>query len=174
MGCPFPFPGSGAQSSSIGCIVRQATCDVVKQGLEDDAMKERDETEKRIREIYAARRRGSVEQVMATFAPQARFRLAGNAALAPMTMPVDGHTQLRSVMKQLVDDWDWSDFMIEKIVVDGNQAAVYSRGPMRYGADRQEIETEILDLLTLEDGKIIELVEFCDTHMVSRMTGLGA
>jgi ketosteroid isomerase-like protein len=137
-------------------------------------MKERNDTERLVREIYARRRSGNIDEIMSAFAPNAQFRLAGGAALLPATALVETHAGLRSTMAQFVADWDWSDYAIEAVIVDGNRAAVYSRGPMRYGAGRQEIETETVDLLTLEGGKIVSFVQFCDTHMLSRVTGLGA
>jgi len=137
-------------------------------------MSGRDDVESLVRAIYDQRRKGDIEGVMAGFAPNARFRLAGSSALAPLTTMVETHAPLRGLMEQLIASWDWSDYRVETVLVDGNRVAVYSRGTMHYGPDKYPVTTETFDLLTIEGGKIVEFVQFCDTHAAARTMGLAA
>jgi len=137
-------------------------------------MTNRSEVEALVHTIYGLRKKGDLEGIMASFTPNARFRMAGHGGLAPMTTPVEGSAQLHGLMQQLVSAWDWADFEIRTVLVDGNRAAVYSAGTMYFGPERMPVETELFDLLTIEGGKITEFVQFCDTHAAARVMGMAA
>ena len=91
--------------------------------------------------------------------------------LSPLTVKVAGGSDVRMVLEKLARDWDWANYRIESILVDGNRAVVHSRGQMRYVPKDELLETETLDLLTIENGKIAEIVQFCDTYAVVRKIG---
>ena len=50
---------------------------------------------------------------------------------------------------------------------------MHSSGTMRHSPSGTDFTYEILDIVTLEDGKIIELVEFLDTHMLKHFIDKG-
>ena len=56
------------------------------------------------------------------------------------------------------------------MIFDGDRAAVHSRINVRHTAGPEVYTTDILDLFTFRDGKIVELVEFADTALINRMT----
>jgi len=134
----------------------------------------RDDIEARVRSIYDIRKNGDLDGVMATFTSDARFRMAGHPELAPMTALVQGAAQLRELMQQFIAVWDWQDYHIQRVLVDGDRAAVYSRGTMYFGPKRVPIDTETFDLLALKDGKIADFVQFCDTHMAAKAMATAA
>lgn len=137
-------------------------------------MSSRDDVESLVRSIYETRKKGDVEGIMAAFAPHAQFRMAGSSALAPLTTAVQNHAPLRSLMERLVASWDWTDYKVDTVLVDGERVAVYSKGTMHYGPDKYPVTTETFDLLTLEDGKIVDFVQFCDTHAAALAMGVAA
>jgi ketosteroid isomerase-like protein len=137
-------------------------------------MSGRNDVEAFVRGIYERRKSGDIEGIIAGFAPDAQFRLAGDAALAPLTTAVRSHAPLRGLMEQLVAAWDWSDYRVDAVLVDGNRVAVYGNGTMHYGPGKAPFVTETFDLLTIEGGKIVDFVQFCDTHSAARAMGLGA
>ena len=47
------------------------------------------------------------------------------------------------------------------------KAVVHSSGPMTYTPTGETVEFETLDLLTIADGKIIDFLEFLDTHQLA-------
>jgi ketosteroid isomerase-like protein len=58
--------------------------------------------------------------------------------------------------------------------VDGDAAVVHSAGLMKHVPSGSVFQTEILDKLALRDGKIIEFIEFADTHPVAQVLGLSS
>ena len=128
-------------------------------------MTDRNEIERIVRASYDARRRNDVDATLKHFHPDARFRISGSPALGPMTKPTVGHGDLRQMFEQLFPQWDWKDFHVTNIHVEGDTAYVHLAGKIRYIPTGKVIETEILDRLILKEGLIVEFTEFLDTHL---------
>jgi ketosteroid isomerase-like protein len=135
-------------------------------------MAERNETERLVRESYAARKRNSVPETLKHFHPDIRFRIMGSEALGPMTKGVSGLDALRSMFEGLFPAWDWSNFEIRSIHVDGDKAFVHLSGPIRHVPTGKVIDTEVLDRLTIKDGLIVDFVEYVDTHLLAQTVGI--
>jgi ketosteroid isomerase-like protein len=126
-----------------------------------------------VRACYTARQRNDADATLAFFHPEASFRIAGSENLKPLSQPLSGIGELRPVMERLVLDWDWSQFPIMTVLVDGDTAVVHSVGLMKHVPSGTSFDTEILDKVTLRDRKIIDLVEFADTQTVARAVGMA-
>ena len=135
-------------------------------------MSNRDQIEAVVRETYARRCAGDVDGLMAMFGPEPRFRLAGDEILGDLTVEVRGRKDLRAILERLMDAWDWSDYRIDTVVVEGNRAVVHSKGTMFYVPKKQSFVTQTLDLMTIDDSKIADFLQFCDTHMAARAMDL--
>ncbi|WP_448953814.1 nuclear transport factor 2 family protein [Labrys neptuniae] len=137
-------------------------------------MSERAEIEKLVRDAYAHRAAGNIDGIMNCFGADPVFRLAGDEMLGVLTTEVRGREALHQTMLQLVGAWNWSDYRIDSILVDGNRAVVHSHGTMHFVPTGQKFETETLDLLTIADGRISHFLEFCDTHTMVRTMNFAA
>ena len=133
----------------------------------------RDELEVTIRKMYDARRFEDTDRVLAYFSPNATFRIMANEELGDLGNPLKGHDELRPVFEGLFEVWDWLDFPIESILIDDSgerfRAAVHSSGTMRFTPTGREVQVDTLDLLTFEDGRIIDFVEFFDTDLIGKV-----
>jgi ketosteroid isomerase-like protein len=112
-----------------------------------------------VERIFEARMEGDLDRLMSFLADDCLFRVVGN--LAPLTDAVVGTDALRRTMRQLIDGWDMRGIDFVSIHVDGNVALVHRKGRMRCGST--EFNTEIMDKMTFENGKVRECVEFIDT-----------
>ena len=122
-----------------------------------------------IEKAYETRRREDVDEALDYFHPNATFRIVANSSLGEISQSFTGHDALRAAFEQFFKTWDWRDFPIKDIIVDGNKAAVHSCGTMHHAPSRTDFTYEILDIVTLEDGKIVDFVEFLDTHMLKQL-----
>src|SRR5437763_15519963 len=95
-------------------------------------MKTREDVERIVRESYAARKRNHVDDALTYFHGDARFRLVGSKNLGRMTEAVSGAPALRAMFDHLFPMWDWSDFDIHSIHVDGDKAFVHLSGRIRH------------------------------------------
>ena len=126
-----------------------------------------------VREMYAARQLNTRDAVEKYFDPDIAFRVAGSGLLHPMTAPIRGAEALRGVLDSLLSTWDWSGFGITSVNVDADKAFVHLAGKIRHLPSGTLIDTEILDVLTYKEGRIIAFTEFLDTQLVAKTPGLG-
>jgi ketosteroid isomerase-like protein len=132
-------------------------------------MGDRDMMLELIRQAYAARGEGHLENLMAAFHPQATFALAGDKTALPIVGRVEGHGSVRATMDQFIASFRFVGREILSELVEGDRAAVHSRIVVQYNPTGKPYTTEVLDLFRFQDGKIIELIEFADTALIGTM-----
>ena len=124
---------------------------------------------KLLEDSYDARRREAVDEVLSYFHPQATFRIVANAELGDLGRQLKGHDELHTAFEDLFTTWDWAQFPIEDTIVEGNKASVRSVGTMQHTPSGTAFEFETLDILTFDDGKIVDFVEYFDTHKLDQV-----
>ncbi len=129
----------------------------------------REEVRNLIERCYAARRRGDVEAVLETFHPEGIFRLNGGPDIDVLSAGIVGRAALRELFGSLFAAWDWKEFMITNLVIDGERASVHCAGPLVYVPTMTRVVSQTLDLVTIRDGKVVELIEFCDTQTLVKI-----
>ena len=134
-------------------------------------MTDRRELERTVRAFYRARNDNDIDAIMNCVDPRASFRITGSYRLGPLTHMVEGETEIRARFSDLMAAWDLSDMEVESVHVDGDTVLVHRSGPIRFIPKDVFIDTEMLDKLTFEDGRIIEYTEFVDTLMAAEMVG---
>jgi len=134
-------------------------------------MSDRTQIERTLREAYAARQRGDVDKVLDLFAPDARFVVAGAAAITPMAMLVEGTGQLRTALDGMVKTFVLLDYEIVDLLIDGDRAAVHWRARIKSSVTGETLETELCDLIEVKGGRIASFREFCDTAAGTRLMG---
>jgi ketosteroid isomerase-like protein len=115
---------------------------------------------------YAARDSGDVEGLVATFHPNAVFGLVGANTVLEVTGAVRGHPDIRARMSEFVQTFNFANRDIKSFVYDGTRAAIHSVIEVTFIPTNRVFTTDVLDLCTFADGKIIELMEFADTALI--------
>src|SRR3979409_1282684 len=108
-------------------------------------MTDRKTIEAVIDRCYAARQKGDIEALMAAFAPDAVFELAGSKELVPAAEAARVHKNIRATMTGLIAVFDFIDRDIISIVIDGERAAVHSRVKIRFVPRDRAFTTDLLD-----------------------------
>jgi ketosteroid isomerase-like protein len=119
------------------------------------------------RRAYEARDKGDLEGLLAAFHPDAVFTLVGDEKALEVAGSVRGHPELRESLRGFITTFDFAGREILSDLIEGDRAAVHSRLVVRFKPTGESRTTDILDLLRFQDGKIIELIEFADTALVS-------
>ena len=119
-----------------------------------------------IRRAYEARGRGDLDALMATFHPNAVFTLIGDKKALEVTGSFHGHDSVREALREFIAIFDFVDRQILSEVIEGDRAAVHSCLVVRFGPTKETWTADCLDLLTIKDGKIMELIEFADTAQI--------
>jgi ketosteroid isomerase-like protein len=126
-------------------------------------MSSREDIERTLRDAYAARQRGDLDALGGLFAPHARFQMAGSSA-SPIAALVEGAEQYRPLLAGMIKTFEVLDHKIVSMLIDGSKAAVQWRAKTG-----ETVETDLFDLIEMEDGRIKSFFEFCDTALAARM-----
>src|SRR5262252_4610551 len=118
---------------------------------------------------YAARGRGDLDDLMTAFHPDAVFTLVGDKRALEVTGSVQGHARLRETLAGFIAAFHFIERQILSEVVEGDRAAVHSRLVVLYNPTGATHTTDVIDLFTFQDGKIIELVEAADNALIKDM-----
>jgi ketosteroid isomerase-like protein len=132
-------------------------------------MLDRAETEKFIRDAYAARVRGDVGEMLRFFDPDAHFELPGDPTASPAPTRVTGIEQLRARLAELSRLFKFHSHEIVSIVVDGADVALRSRVTLTSTLTGRTVETELADFIHIRNGRIASFVQFCDTALVAKL-----
>ena len=130
---------------------------------------ERTTIERTIKDAYAARKRGDVDSIVKMFSEDAHFQLAGAYVASPIAVETMGSGDLKAALTVLVATFEWLEQDIQSILVEGDKAAVHWRGKIRSTVTGEIVDTELVDIFELKDGRISSFVEFCDTALAARL-----
>jgi ketosteroid isomerase-like protein len=129
----------------------------------------KEEMEKVIRRIYAARVVGNVDAIMDAMAPDVHFGLAGDPMASPVVGRLRGTAQLRSQLTNLVDNFKFNAYDIVSVVVDGSSAAVHAKANITSTATGQTVDMELADFIEFKDGSVNSFLQFCDTALAAKL-----
>jgi ketosteroid isomerase-like protein len=132
-------------------------------------MTDRSQMEKLLADTYAARKRGDLDSVCACFVDEPSFVMAGSREASPIAVQCTDGATFRTVMSGLIATFEWLDQQVLAMVIDGPRAAVHWRGRIRSTITGEEVVTELVDVITVQDGRIQSLIEFADTALAAKL-----
>jgi len=124
-------------------------------------MTERVEIERLLLELYAARVRGDLAGVCATFTNDANFQVAGASSNAsPISMRAVGVKEFRPLLAIMIKSFKLSEHSILAMLIDGEQAAVHWRAKIHSRITGTTVLTELIDVVAVNEGRIASYTEF--------------
>jgi ketosteroid isomerase-like protein len=124
-------------------------------------MTERVEIERLLHELYAARVRGDLAAVCATFTNDANFQVAGASSNAsPISMQAVGVKEFRPLLAIMIKSFKLSEHSILAMLIDGEQAAVHWRAKIHSRITGTTVLTELIDVVAVQEGRIASYTEF--------------
>jgi ketosteroid isomerase-like protein len=124
-----------------------------------------------VESLHRHRKANDIEGCLAHFSPDATFRMAGSAAASRIAGRYQGTAALRQILSALIADWEWQSANINSITSQDDRVAIHFHLTAVFKPKQAPVDTEIVDILTLRDGKITSFVEFVDTALVAQITG---
>lgn len=123
--------------------------------------------------FYRSRLANDVDECLKYFAPDANCRIAGSPEASPVAVSANDESSLRRHLSELIAAWDWRAHEVESMTVDGDRAAVHFRLTTAFKPTGDVVSTEVVDLFTVRNGKIVSFVEFVDTALVAKVAAPG-
>ena len=131
---------------------------------EDHTVPDREETERLLRALYAARVSGDIAAVYDKFSPDARFQIAGASHSTPVAVTAVGAGQYRPLLAIMIKTFKMSDEEIVSLVIDGAKAAVHWRAKIFSRLTGTTVLTELVDMIEIRNGRIGSYIEFFAPH----------
>jgi ketosteroid isomerase-like protein len=127
---------------------------------EDNAMMDRPEIDRLLRELYGARARADLDGVCGTFSHDAKFRIAGTSHGSPIAITALGVDEIRQWLLPMIKSFQLTDHTIQSIIIDGTKAAVHWRARIHSRITGETVLTELIDLVQVREGRIASYTEF--------------
>jgi ketosteroid isomerase-like protein len=134
------------------------------QSLEDHTIPDRQETERLLRGLYAARVSGDIAAVYDKFSPDARFQIAGASHSTPVAVTAVGAGEYRPLLSIMMKTFKLSEEEIVSLVIDGSKAAVHWRAKIFSRLTGTTVLTELVDMIEIRNGRIGSYIEFFAPH----------
>ena len=131
-------------------------------------MSDRTEIEGLVRALYAARVGNDIATVDRLFADDAEFEILGRN---PAAVRTTGRRNIVAAAEALMKSFVMDDLAIVALLIDGNRAAVHWRVTVKSAASRNPVPTDMIDIVTIENGKIVSLTEICDSALAIQLAG---
>ena len=113
-----------------------------------------------VAELHAARVAGDLPRLASLFANQGSFRIAGASDGKPVSIEARGLRDFEPWLAMLVKAFAVSDYALLSIIIEGERAAAHWRARINSKITGLGVTTELVDLVTVEEGRIVEYLEF--------------
>jgi len=113
-----------------------------------------------LREFYAARLAGDLDEVCRIFADDAEFEISGASQSDPIAISATGVSQIRTWLALLIKTSRLTDHAIVSMVTEDTRAAVRWRAKLRSKITGVAVTTDFIDLVEIRDGRIVSYTEF--------------
>jgi ketosteroid isomerase-like protein len=130
-------------------------------------MSERAQIEDLMRDLYANRLRGDLAGVCRAFSADAEFRIVSSGQASPIAITARGIGEFRPLLELLIKAFRLSDLTILFTSIDGLRAAVYWQANVRSKITGGTVPTEMIDLVEVSDGRIVNFREFAVPRSMS-------
>ena len=132
--------------------------------MEDHTIPDRQQIERLLRDLYAARVSGDVTAVYDKFSPDARFQITGASHSTPVAVTAVGAKEYRPLLAIMIKSFKLSDHEILSLLIDGAKAAVHWRAKIFSRLTGTTVLTELVDMIEIRNGRIGSYVEFFAPH----------
>lgn len=135
---------------------------------------DRDAIRALIETAYDARVRGDLDGVMAAFHPGCDFHLVASGGSDGIGAVCGGAEAVRAQIGALIAAFDFADFTVVDLLVDGDRAALRWRARVTARATGRSAPFEVVDLFGFSDGRIRTMQQFTDTAAIAALMNPAA
>src|SRR5947209_13341438 len=121
---------------------------------EGQTIPDRQNSERLLRDLYAARASGDLAGVYDKFLPGARFQITGASHSTPLAVTAVGAKEYRPLLAIMIKTFKLTDQEIVSLVIDGSKAAVHWRAKIFSRLTGTTVLTELVDVIEIRDGRI--------------------
>jgi ketosteroid isomerase-like protein len=141
---------------------------------EENLMNEHENVEL-VKQGFAAFQRGDIETVLNFFSDDIDFRDSMPAEIWPWAGKRRGRAQAAEFYAGLAEVAEFEQFEPQEFIAQGNKVVVLAFERFRIKATGRMVENELVTVLTLREGKVVQLRTYEDTApIIAASRGQGA
>jgi len=118
--------------------------------------------------IYAAREANDATGILAHFAPDACYRIAGDPRSCSAAEAHRG-AALQPALEGMCGLFQVQHLHVAPAIIDGDRAAVTVQARFTFAPTGETVDTGMVDIWTFRDGKVAEVTEYLDTAHLARL-----
>jgi len=90
----------------------------------------------------------------------------------PFAGPLRGKPAVIRGVGQIAAEYEWLKFNLNHLLVDGDLGVALTSGRIRHRQSMTEIKVDMVDVIRMKDGRIIDVKEYFDSLSVAKKAGL--
>jgi uncharacterized protein len=94
------------------------------------------------------------------------------ADIFPFAGPLQGKRAVLHGVGQITAEYEWLKFNLNHLLVDEDLAVALTSGRIRHRQTMAEIKVDMVDVIRMRDGRIIDVKEYFDSLGVAKKAGL--
>lgn len=116
-----------------------------------------------VKALYDALGRENLDSLVTLLTQDCRVRLIGERTVNPLAGMRHGHEGFRAVMGRMFELFAIVDLVVDRVLLQGDDAAVYWFVAARRRDNNEIMEFERCDLLRFSGNKVCDVIHFFDT-----------
>ena len=118
-------------------------------------------------DFHEKRKLNEPEAIAPFFVEDASFSIAGEPREDSIATEVAGSDDFKSILVQLLRDWNWIDVVFKTVIADGDLIVSRYYLTVEHVPSGQTLTTDIVDFMQMRDGKVANMRQFVDTAHLS-------
>ena len=116
-----------------------------------------------VRDLYAAFARNDIQTALNTFANNVEFQHPMTTAVWPWAGKLHGREQVARFFAGLAEAAEWEHFEPREFIAQDDRVVVTVYERLRLRSNGRPLENEMVNLFTLQNGKIVRMRIYEDT-----------
>lgn len=124
-----------------------------------------------LRDLYEAYGRKDPSVFFGMLSRDVRFRIAAPRPHFRFAGPARGKAAVQRAIAQIAEDYEWQQFANRTVIGDGDRFFAVSGGRIKHRASGAVMTLELIDVIRVRNGKIVEFTEYFDSARVLALQG---
>lgn len=130
----------------------------------------RSEAENLVKDLYAARMKGDVTEVMRFTDPRIALEILGSNDHSKVPLAIEGADIVRQTLSALSENFEFSNFKILTLLVEGDNIAFHWSIHVRCPKTGKSADSQVMEFWTVKDGKVTSIRQGVDTALAEWLT----
>jgi ketosteroid isomerase-like protein len=126
---------------------------------------DRSKAEELVKAVYGARSKGDVNELMKLTDPDIVLEILGSNEHSKVAVAIKGADTVRHTLSVLIENFEFSNFEILTLLVEGDNIAFHWRAHIRNPKTGKAAESQVMDFWTVKDGKVASIRQAIDTAL---------